>query len=72
MYDWVPSLFTWNYHHIVKQLYLNTEKSKKLKRMFLKKIDNQQGPTISPREFCSIFCHNLNGQRIDTCICKNK
>ena len=45
---------------------------KKLKKMFLKEIDNQQGPAISRREFCSIFCHNLNGKRIDTCICKNK
>ena len=27
MHDWVPSLFTWNYHHIVKQLYLKTEES---------------------------------------------
>ena len=23
MCGWVPSLFTWNYHHIVNQLYLN-------------------------------------------------
>ena len=37
------------------------------------KIDNQQGPTLQHREFCSIFCKNLNGKRIwkriDTCIC---
>ena len=25
MYGWVPSLFTWNYHDIVNQLYANTK-----------------------------------------------
>ena len=28
------------------------------------KIDNQQGPTIQYREFCSIFCNNLKEKRI--------
>ena len=36
-------------------------------------MDNQQGPTVGHREFCSIFYNNLNGKRIwkriDTCIC---
>ena len=27
------------------------------------KIDNQQRPTVYHREFCSIFCNNLNGKR---------
>ena len=33
-YDWVPSLFTWNYHNIVNQLYANT-KEKFLKTWIL-------------------------------------
>ena len=37
------------------------------------KIHNQQGPTIEPRELCSIFCNNLNRKRIrkriDTYMC---
>ena len=28
------------------------------------KIENQQGPTIQRREFCSIFCNNLYEKRI--------
>ena len=27
-------------------------------------IDKQQEPTVQHREFCSIFCNNLNGKRI--------
>ena len=37
MYGWVPSLFSWKYHNIVKQLYPNTkenvQKEKKKKRV---------------------------------------
>ena len=29
IYGWVPSLFTWNYHNIVNQLYPNTNKKLK-------------------------------------------
>ena len=31
MYGWVPSLFTWNYHNIVNQLYPKTKSFLKLK-----------------------------------------
>ena len=33
LYGWVPSLFTWNYHNIVNQLYANT------KEKFFKNLD---------------------------------
>ena len=37
------------------------------------KMNNQQGPTLSQRELCSMLCGNLNGrkvwERMDTCIC---
>ena len=37
------------------------------------KTDNQQGTTIKHRELCSVFCNNLNGERIwkgiDTFTC---
>ena len=33
MYSWVPSLFTWNYHNIVNQLYPNKLKSFKKKKL---------------------------------------
>lgn len=36
MYGWVLSLFTWNYHKIVHQLYLNT----KLKSLNFFKLKN--------------------------------
>ena len=36
------------------------------------KMDNQQGPTIEPRELCSMLCGSLDGRgvrgRMDTCI----
>ena len=36
-------------------------------------IDNQQGPTVSHRELCSMLCGSLDGRgvwgRMDTCIC---
>ena len=28
------------------------------------KIDDQLGPTVQHKEFCSVFCNNLNGKRI--------
>ena len=28
------------------------------------KIENQQGPTLQHKELCSVFCNNLNGERI--------
>ena len=31
-------------------------------------MDNQQGPTVQHRELYSIFCNDLNGKRIDTCV----
>ena len=30
MYGWIPSLFNWNYHNIVNQLYPNTKKKFKV------------------------------------------
>ena len=37
------------------------------------KMDNRQGPTVQPREFCSMLCGSLDGkgvwERTDTCIC---
>ena len=37
------------------------------------KMHNHQGPTVEPREICSLFCNNLNGkrawERIDICRC---
>ena len=33
MYGWVPSLFTWNYHNTVNQLYANTKLKKKPKKL---------------------------------------
>ena len=37
------------------------------------KTDNQQGPTVEPRELCSMLCGSLDGRglwgRMDTCIC---
>ena len=35
MYDWVPSLFTWNYHNIVNQVHLNKKKKKVKKERFI-------------------------------------
>ena len=42
-------------------------------------MENQQGPTVYHKEFCSMFCGSLGGrelgymyvytQRMDTCIC---
>ena len=36
-------------------------------------MDNRQGPTVEPREFCSMLCGSLDGRgvwgRMDTCIC---
>ena len=32
MYDWVPALFTWNYHNIVNSLYYNTKQNIKKKK----------------------------------------
>ena len=36
-------------------------------------MDNQQGPTVQPRELCSMLCGSLDGRglwgRMDTCIC---
>ena len=32
MYDWVPALFTWNYHNIVNWLYYNTKQNIKKKK----------------------------------------
>ena len=35
------------------------------------KMDNRQGPTVQPREFCSMLCGSLDGRgvwgRMDTC-----
>ena len=48
MYGWVPSLFSWKYHNIVKQLYPNTkenvqkEKKKKSKWMNLEQTLRKQ------------------------------
>ena len=37
------------------------------------KMDNQQGPTVQHREFCSMLCGSLDGrglwERMDSCIC---
>ena len=37
------------------------------------KMDNQQGPTVQPRDLYSMFYGSLNGRgvwgRMDTCIC---
>ena len=37
------------------------------------KMDNQQGPTVQHREFCSMLCGSLDGKRVwgrmDTRIC---
>ena len=37
------------------------------------KMDNQQGPAVQHREFCSVFCGSLGGRgawgRMDTCVC---
>ena len=36
------------------------------------KIGNQQRPTVYPKEFCPMWCDNLNGKRtwkgVDTCV----
>ena len=37
MYGWVPSLFNWNYHNIVNQLYPNT-KYKSLKKKMIREM----------------------------------
>ena len=37
------------------------------------KMDNQQGPTVSHRDLCSVLCASLDGRgvrgRMDTSIC---
>ena len=37
------------------------------------KMNNQHGPTVEHREFCSVLCDSLEGSggegRMDTCIC---
>ena len=33
-------------------------------------MDCQWGPAVQHSEFCSIFCHNLNGKKnLEKCIC---
>ena len=40
------------------------------------KTNNQQGPTVSHMELCSMFCGSLDGSRVwgrmDTCICMDE